>query len=54
MLGINYVFAEAWGSPTIAMLLDITPDETIGSSISAYLFMTTISGMFATVLLGQV
>lgn len=54
MLGINYIFAEAWGSPTITMLQDVTPNETIGFSISAYLFLTTISGMFATALLGQV
>ena len=54
MLGINYIFAEAWGSPTITMLQDVTPNENIGFSISAYLFLTTISGMFATALLGQV
>ena len=54
MLGLNYVFAEAWGSPTITMLQDVTPNETMGFSISAYLFMTTISGMIATASLGQV
>jgi len=54
MLGINYITAEAWGSPTICMLQDVTPSETIGFSISAYLFLTTISGMIGTALLGIV
>ena len=54
MLGINYITAEAWGAPTIRMLQDVTPSETIGFSISAYLFLTTISGMIGTALLGSV
>jgi len=54
MLGVNYITAEAWGAPTITMLQDVTPSETIGFSISAYLFLTTISGMIGTALLGSV
>jgi len=54
MMGINYITAESWGAPTITMLQDVTPSETIGFSISAYLFLTTISGMIGTAALGYV
>lgn len=54
MLGVNYLFAEAWGSPAITMLMDCTSSQNIGFAVSAYLFMTTISGMVSTALLGLV
>ena len=54
MLCVNYITAESWGSPTITMLQDVTPSETIGFSISAYLFLTTISGMVGTAALSMV
>ena len=54
MLGINYLFAEAWGSPSITMLMECSSPENVGLAISAYLFMSTISGMISTVLLGYV
>ena len=54
MLGLNYLFAEAWGSPAITMLMDTTSPENMGFAVSAYLFLTTISGMFSTALLGWV
>lgn len=53
-LGINYLFAEAWGSPAITMMMDTTSPENVGFAVSAYLFLTTISGMFSTALLGWV
>jgi len=54
MLGINYISAEAWGAPTITMLQDVTPNETIGFLISVYLFLIIISGMIGIVILGSV
>lgn len=53
-LGLNYLFAESWGSPAITMLMDVTSLQNIGFAISAYLFMTTLSGMAATTALGIV
>ena len=48
MLAINYITAEAWGSPAITMLQDSVSPKNLGFSVSAYLFFTTISGMLAT------
>lgn len=53
-LGINYLFAESWGSPAITMLMDSTSVENMGFAVSAYLFMTTIGGMLATTALGLI
>jgi len=52
MLGVNYFFAEAWGSPAITMLMDCTSSQNMGFAVSAYLFMTTICGMLSTTILG--
>ena len=54
MLGVNYLFAEAWGSPAITMLMDSISLQNMGFAVSAYLFMTTISGMISTALIGWV
>ena len=48
MLGINYITAEAWGSPAITMLQDSVSPKNLAFSVSAYLFFTTIAGMVAT------
>ena len=53
MLGVNYLFAEAWSSPAITMLTESIDSQNIAFGISAYLFMTTISGMVATAALGS-
>lgn len=52
MLGLNYLTAEAWGSPAITMLMDVVSQKNMGFAVSAYLFLTTISGMISTALLG--
>ena len=54
MLGVNYLFAEAWGSPAITMLMDSISVQNMGFAVSAYLFMTTISGMISTALIGYI
>lgn len=54
LLGVNYFFAEAWGAPAITMLMECTSPRNIGFAVSAYLFMTTISGMIATAILGTI
>jgi hypothetical protein len=54
MLGLNYLFAEAWGSPAITMLQDSVDPTMIGFCISAFMFFNTMAGMLATALLGQI
>jgi hypothetical protein len=54
MLGLNYLFAEAWGSPAITMLQDSVDPSMIGFCISAFMFFNTMAGMFATFILGEV
>ena len=54
MLGLNYLFAEAWGSPAITMLQDSVDPSMIGFCISAFMFFNTMAGMFATFALGEI
>ena len=53
MLGINYLFAEAWGSPAITMLQDSVDPSQIGFCISSFMFFNTMAGMIGTAILGQ-
>ena len=51
MLGLNYLFAEAWGSPAITMLLDTTSPKNQGFTVNAYLLFATFAGTFSTQLM---
>lgn len=52
-LALEYLNAECWFSPAIAMVLNTISPENRGFAVSAYIFCCTIAGTFATWLLGQ-
>jgi len=52
-LGAEYLVAECFFSPAIAMVLNTISVANRGFAVSVYLFCATIAGTFATWLLGQ-
>ena len=53
-LGANYFFAEAFGSPTITMLLDTTSPKNPGFTVSVYLLFATMAGTLSTFLIDPI
>lgn len=51
LLGVNYLFAEATGSPSITMLLDTTSPKNPGLTVAVYLLFATLAGTLSTTLL---
>ena len=51
-LALEYLFAESWFSPAIAMVLNTISPENRGFAVSVYIFTCTIAGTLATWLLG--
>ena len=51
-LALKYLAGEAWGSPAVTMMQNITPSNEQGFMISAYLLFTTLAGTFATAICG--
>ena len=48
MLGINYLLAEAWSSPTFTMLLDSIPPQHQGFAVNIYLLFASLAAMIST------
>ena len=48
MLGFNYMFAEAWVSPAITMLLDSASPKNSGFAVNAFFFFCTLAGTLST------
>lgn len=48
MLGLNYLTAECWASPTITMLQDSAKGKNQGFTINAYLLFATLAGSLST------
>lgn len=51
MIALEYLVAENWISPAIAMLLNTVSTKNKGFALSAFLFITTVAGTIATILL---
>ena len=51
MIALEYLVAENWIAPAMAMILNTVSTKNKGFAVSAFLFITTIAGTIATLLL---
>lgn len=47
-LALNYLFSEAWASPTVTMLLDAAPPEAQGLAVNVYLLFSSVAAIIST------
>ena len=47
-LALNYLFSEAWASPTVTMLLDASPQEAQGLAVNVYLLFSSFAAIIST------
>lgn len=51
-LGLEYLVAESWFAPAIAMILNTISPENKGFAVSAFVYLSTMSGTLGTWLCG--
>ena len=51
MIAVEYLVAENWIAPAMAMILNTVSTKNKGFAVSAFLFITTVAGTLATILL---